>query len=100
EAGLVGALGLAVAVDTPARHQRAMANLYIAEIALRISFAIAAIRPGDLHAAAGHDEAVQLEPAALLAGDRKRVGARSHVVQETDHGPPAIRRAHLQVLAR
>src|SRR5438445_7065775 len=57
EAGLVGTVGLAVAVQSPAGYQRAMANLHIAEITLRIALRIAAIRPGALHAAAGDDAA-------------------------------------------
>ena len=100
DAGFAGPLRLAIAIDPPAGHQRAMADGDIAQVALAcVAVAAGWIHTADLQPAPGDEQAVEREAAALLAGDGEGVCLVDHVVEQAQHRPIAIACAYLQALA-
>ena len=97
DAGFARTLGVAVALQRPARHQGAVADHQFAQVAVRGSLLL---RPVHLDAAAHHQQAVQHHAAAGAAADAERVGLAGAHVEQAQHRPRAFGRAQLDRLAR
>ena len=97
DAGLARALRVAVAVQRPARHQRAVADQQLAQVVVCGGLVA---RPVHLDAAAHDQQAVQQHAAAGAAADAERVRLAGTHVEQAQHRPRALGGAQLDRLAR
>ena len=96
-----GTIGFAVAVDPPARHQRAVADQQFRGAVRRV-LAIGRwfARCRHVQRPPGDDHAVQRESTADIEFDRERIGQIGLPVHQADHRAHAVRRTQSERLPR